>query len=679
MPKAYDAQRLTITHDPTQRLPFELGKLPKFDVSHILDGLVQAIKDLTGIDLSSFTSLFEGILGSIGLDLPALAELNPVTLLGQYGDWIAQLQDLLEGFPDDPGAVLAYIEGAIADALEGVPLLGDIVNALTGAGGGLPDLTSWAQQLLNGQSPLNALNLFGLVRPGNIPLIGVGHLGDTSPNLLTNPRFENAVSLNGSGVWTWDSSTGHAGAGSAKTVANGTGSRDLLSNAIAVTKGQKLACSCWVKWADVTSAGGTLPLQLGITAYLNGDAVGQPYLARHAASPTTSDWLQLSGTYTVPDGVDEVRVRLTVTPDATAGTVWFDDISAAKTGLLQTSLIADANGNGLPDVLDSLGADISTALTDLGTKVAQGDFQDLLGTLGGNLTAIGDRLASFLTPNSTLNASNIGTGQVADGFVPGIGSILDNLVTHIFNLPDAAGFTHTDAAAAISAQTAAITGISAQLQQIANDRTSGVAFGDDFERTANNLGSNWDVLYANGNGSVGTPNGHDASWLKSLGDNMFTARYNAQATSGDYQRVTVVLGSAPETPNLLGFPTGNPAWNHVCCRMSADKKTRVEARFGNGQVKIVRVVNLVETELNSGPCAAPGPGSSITIEAGKPGTARYFRALLNNSPVLDITEVGTASQLGAGYQWTGMGGRAGALLLTQSAPGRAKQWTAADQ
>lgn len=67
MPKAYDLQRLRITHDPTQRADFNTGKLPKLDFEKIFsdalgqvpqfieDTIYGIIADQTGIDLRTLS------------------------------------------------------------------------------------------------------------------------------------------------------------------------------------------------------------------------------------------------------------------------------------------------------------------------------------------------------------------------------------------------------------------------------------------------------------------------------------------------------------------------------------------------------------------------------------------------------------------------------------------------
>ncbi|MCB1287432.1 MAG: hypothetical protein KDB47_06995, partial [Mycobacterium sp.] len=69
MPKAFDRGQLRITHDPIQRIDTALPRTPSFDpASVVLTGLVEAIKDLTGIDLSSVEALIQS-LGEVVADV----------------------------------------------------------------------------------------------------------------------------------------------------------------------------------------------------------------------------------------------------------------------------------------------------------------------------------------------------------------------------------------------------------------------------------------------------------------------------------------------------------------------------------------------------------------------------------------------------------------------------------
>jgi hypothetical protein len=435
-----------------------------------------------------------------------------------------------------------------------------------------------------------------------------------------------------------------------------------------------------VKWSSAAGLG--TPIRLGVTTYLNNTVVSAPDVANLAASGTQATWQHLTGTYTVPAGVDAIRVRLTVLPSATAGSFWFDDISAKNAAnTLSTSLIADANGNGLPDILDGLDSQLGGVLSSLANTVNLTQWTSLLTGLSGgsgSLTDIINRLEGFLTGASTLNASNIGTGAVGDTFVPGLISAFDSLVNNFLGITGT-GWGRNDADHAIAANSATLLGLSHQVAQLQTVFTSGVTGGDEFERTASTLGADWDMGYGSGNGSWKT-NGHDAYWDKSgTGSRTSVGRFIPLTAQTDYMQTTATLGSAPEAPII---PPGTAAINRVTTRMSADKQNYVYADFGGGNVKIGSVVAGVQTELASGSLPANlGSATQIGIVAGKPGTARYFKATLNGGFALDVTEASATSMVGSSYRQGGFGGTAGAwlLALSQTAPGRLKSIVVGDQ
>lgn len=584
--------------------------------------------------------------------------------------------------PGPAGTQLSSWATKIMDAFQGININGGPGGVLSAITGGIGALVS---KLVNGGQPLNVLNLVGLIRQGNLGQIGTGQIGETARNLLVDPEFK---AFSATGAFTPDTVSGQT---AAKVVADGSGSKDLLSTPLVeVSEGQTVPIKADVRWQSVTATGS--PIRVGVTAYRYDDdtdtyeVVSQTDVITQAISPATSDWRTLSGEYVVPAGVDAIRHRLTLAPTATAGSgVWFTKAHLSKSGKIRLGLLADEDGNGLPDILDDIGGTLSTLGSQIAGKLASGDFAGLLNVLGGsfgsNLSAVGERLDDMLHSGSTVDANQIGgAGSIGDSFVPGLGQIRAGIVNALTRLgvPTA---SQADTTAALEAQTAAVTGMAAQLAQIQADRTSGVTAGDDFERTGSTAGSNWSFSRLSGSGgSVGTPNGHDLSFQKSgIAEALVIGYYLPTQSTTTQEYSSVVLGSAPEDPNLFGVPTGTPAYDIVSVRMSSDKLTRIDAWFGNDECIIYRWISGTPTELNRGPCPTPGPGSTLTIQAGKPGTARYFKALVNNSQVLDVTEVGVASQLGAGYQNIGGGGKYGTMILTQSAPGRWKQWTGGDQ
>jgi hypothetical protein len=549
---------------------------------------------------------------------------------------------------------------------------------------------------LGPDSPIPAFNLFGLLRPGNIGLIGSGQIGNISPEQLDNPDFEGDI--DGGGEFSIDPAKApYDNIGqSIKVVADGT-LKELLSNngrPIDVDTGQKIRVRVYAAWQNLVATGS--PIRLGVTAYNGSSVTAQPDIVLRAASPTTSDWVKMEGEWTVPANVTAARLRIGVAPTATSGNVHFSRSSFRTLPGLRHSLIVDENGNGLPDILDGIAADINSAIQGLLGKVGIGDFDELINTLGGSfgssLGAVADRLEDMLTPESPLNGGNV-ISDIADAVLPGVRTTLNNLVKNLFRVPnndDGSDFTHDDAGMALAAMSDTLASLGAKVSQLEVTYTSGVADGDDFERTANNLGTRYLVYYSSGSGSIGTPDGHNASWQASgFGDREFVAILNDGniRSATDYQRVLLVLGSK------AGSYFGMHGYNDIWCRISDDTTslaniTGIRYRVGaNGSLSITRFLAGNGVVLNSYPAGsivAPGPGAILGGEAGRPGVnSRQFKLLIGSNAVIDLPEVGTASMVGGAYRRWGFGGRATAQLLPlpvgQQGPGALRQWNVMDQ
>lgn len=130
-------------------------------------------------------------------------------------------------------------------------------------------------------------------------------------------------------TWVQDNSQGHYALGSAKVTANEV-AQELLSNRISVTPGEAIDFSTWVKWSSLVVTNGQGGITLGAVAYLDGEEVSRPVFGQVSYPDWTThtssgpNFVELTGSWTVPDGVDEIRVRLGLTTQAHSGSVWFD-------------------------------------------------------------------------------------------------------------------------------------------------------------------------------------------------------------------------------------------------------------------------------------------------------------------------------------------------------------------
>jgi hypothetical protein len=310
MPRAVDPSLpgggLPVTHSPLNRIPFQ-KIVPPVNFATILEQfaedlpnqleqlIIPAIKDLTGIDLSGLIPLFESFEGQLGLSLP-------------------DLTNMLAGL--DFSSPEAFWQSLVAAFIEFV-------------------------DFLTADSPINVANLFGMIPDSLIGLIPYSHVGDAQPNLLTAPTFDDPENIEGAGIWMHDPTVGRTELGSVKVIANGTDLR-LVSNTIPVTPAQQMSFSTFVCWTGLAFTG--TPLKLQLVRYLNHAVIGIDDIAA-PSSPGASQtsFVALSGSYTVPPvdeddptpACDEIRVQFFVSHTATAGTIWFDDAEAKKTGLLQ--------------------------------------------------------------------------------------------------------------------------------------------------------------------------------------------------------------------------------------------------------------------------------------------------------------------------------------------------------
>lgn len=364
----------------------------------ILQGLAGFVDDIPILNqlVAALTGGSGGLteLTSWANDIPILGDIV-AAITGIVGGGLPDLEGffgtLLGAFDgidlNNPGAILA----AIAEAVEDVPILGDIVAAITGSAGGIGDLEGFFTDLLglfgnptglgsglpelgdlasipilgplinslvNGGQPVNALNVFGQLPEFLFGLIPASAIGSQSPNLLNNGGFDGLISMDGDGVWVWDDTTGRTTNGAARTTGDGS-LKALLSNAVSVAEGQQLSVSVWAKTASYVGSG--TPLRVGVRTYLGGAQVSTTMIASIAGPGST--WTELSGNFTVPAGVDQVRLRLVVDTGATGGQVWFDDASLTKPGNGPFDGLLDLFGLGALD--DLFGLDFESIWTDL--------------------------------------------------------------------------------------------------------------------------------------------------------------------------------------------------------------------------------------------------------------------------------------------------------------------------
>ncbi|WAC54969.1 hypothetical protein [Gordonia sp. SL306] len=304
---------------------------------------------------------------------------------------------------------------------------GELVNVFEG------DYTGDDAALLAIQSAVGTLRSLagGLIDPSRIPQLFLSQLSNaSSPNLLSGfGDFGSAATIvDGGTVWTWDASQGRTAPGSTRTTADGT-LHVLNSEAVAASEGQALAVEAYAKWSGIASTGTAFLLQ--VRAFNGPTLVSTTTIGDPISSPAASGgWSQLHGTFTVPAGVDSVKVQLAVAAAVTAGTVWFDDVSLRKTA---TSLPQD----WITDLPDSLG-DLWTGLTNLVNQALTAlgitptgsildKILDLADELGDWLDSTEDQAANLddLIGNLLANPSTV-IGALPQSLVSGLSTALSN-------------------------------------------------------------------------------------------------------------------------------------------------------------------------------------------------------------------------------------------------------------
>ncbi|MGC5027070.1 hypothetical protein ACLQ3K_20165 [Tsukamurella sp. DT100] len=341
MPASFEMRGTAVTHDPNLRLDSSLGKLPAFDPIKLLEGFIDM-----------FIEVME--------DIPILGDLVKVLkeLLDTNGNGHLELEDLL-GLLTGRGILDGL--AALFGGNNGLPF-GDIFAGLQQMFGGLTPGGKFDAAELIGDLPMAIVNtLRGLISAvfdlGLLRITPNMIFGGNSDNLLLASDFKAAESMVVGDGWFWDGVEGRTAPGSAKATASGN-RLVQLSNLVRVEEGQKIDVAGWVKWSGVAGSGDAFRVECQC---YNGASSAASMPVGVISSPAASGgWQQINGQVTIPSGVDGVRVRIAVEAAVTAGSVWWDDVTAVRVGTMPqnfiTNLIPDLAGlsSFIQDVIDSI-------------------------------------------------------------------------------------------------------------------------------------------------------------------------------------------------------------------------------------------------------------------------------------------------------------------------------------
>jgi hypothetical protein len=507
-----------------------------------------------------------------------------------------------------------------------------------------------------------------------MPLVAVGSVGQTTPNLLANPSFNTSISTDAAG-FSYDSTVSHTadGTGSLKTACSGT-TKDAVSDPpIPVAAGQQLACSVWTQWSGVTGTGPCF--QLTVRAYLSNNLVGSTIM-QTVTNPTASGaWTQLSGTYTTPQtGVDSIRLDLQVLPGATAGTVWFDDGSVTKVQLFSETWTAGLTG------------DINNLTTGVDARALQTDVVSLVNALGTGsyssipaaLSDINSRLQNLLVAGTfdaeqlfnvanmpMLSINSVPTSQLGTYNIADLGGLTDYVTNALVGLVGA--FAGTTPAQANSSMQSLYSNMLNNTQSIlalqsTNTATnnSGVTVVIDFANYPNGpLPASFTTTYSYPSGGSGSSllgiSGGVAGWfpLNNDGPRRAVSVYNVAPTNTDFQIVRGAMASAPGTHCQSGYPMiyaigrvdsytnpQNYVWARAYCTGFLTYKCDVGCTVAG-----------VDTLFQSG---IPLTWSTnIGLVVGANGNPRQYQVFSGTQLVATVTEAGTTSLYGPGYRYWG--------------------------
>ena len=408
-------------------------------------GFTIVINNLT----STLTVTSIALSGGISPTVTVARKIN-TDLIPRLGvDWLTDIEDWARRIVVEPMiGVLTTASGINLSAL-GIDLtkLSSLNNALGALG-------VWANRLLTQASKIPVANLIGIIPNALLGNIPVANIADTSPNLLTQGAFGSSTTIAESDGWTWDAAETTSGSGGAAKLSVGTTPklRELFSQqAIPVTTGNQLTLSAYVKTSGLTITEAS-PISLSLIPFVGTarlTASGQPVTVTAVSTGINNAWTKITGTYTVPAGVTSVIVRLAVTAGASAGTVWFDDVSLTKSGLLRQNLV-DRLIDGWNNLWDGLlGNPIGTTVgrtVDSLFQAANSLWQNAQNTAF-NLVTLGSNLLN----NAAGVIGNIG-GVLMDG-VKSIGQFLTGLWNGLTGNP---GNTTAKTVDQVAAQTASL-------------------------------------------------------------------------------------------------------------------------------------------------------------------------------------------------------------------------------
>jgi hypothetical protein len=640
VPRAIDFNRLTITHDPTQRQDLALPTFPPITIEQLLENWQKVLKQFTGIDLSGLDGglkLFVEFIGGLfNIDFSDLANLpSPEDAWAQIaakifsvtGVNIASWPAFLASLDDGAGIDLPVVPRLVA-ALEGIPWEsgdpGAILRAILSAG----------VQLVRGVIP-----------EWMLPPTNIGRITGELPNLVADGEFLiPPVGESGPPVGAWF----RDGAGGRASLVGAGVPSELRVQPVAVAPGQKYQPLAVVSCESATGAAGSV--QLVVVEWNDIDLYPTNIRVIASWQPSGTKAAQpITGTYVVPAGVRYAGLGIVTTEGFTGGTLRVHKVDGPSTGLLEMSWTKN-----LEKRWEQSAKLMGIVDTDLDGDV---DLVDVWNTLwAGHLKPLG------WVPTVAQD--------VIDGIYNGFanfGELLDldrprtDALDVIYNLLGI-GVSNKTSLAALEAEIRLL-------------KSAGNTIAAPFDGAAGGMPSGtWGVFrsWGGGSGDIVYDGKGNAVWSRSGGSTR--GRFYRHLTSGSPTQISknscVVTGVLASDPPDTGSDPA--AWTYLGFSVSGGSEVSYgQLRIGRSKIAIEAVVAGVLTTLVESVTINPRPGQVFAVYRGETGetNAHKYVVTQNGNPVEWTTgntyfvDAGSTIKTGSGFRGTGIGMQAGSRTV----------------
>lgn len=430
--------------DPVEAVKYLLTNVLGI-ASYTLDGALQFGGTLISDALGAVGAFFENIRDFFGFDLRNFAEgaLTPIYMAALFLD---RIEEALLSWVKTLvlGGSASLVEWAQANIL--VPVIG---NFLTGLkidwrtlgystvedllNAGWSSLSQIAGKLLTSLTQIPANLISGVLPPGILGTVPVSSIADVSQNLLAQGAFADGISVEANDGWIWDGTENATGTGgSVKVTVSPAKNRYLYARqAVPVAVGDRLIVNATIKtYGLLMNNPGNTPISISIIPYA-GSTQASSAIQIGSASGPSSGWTTIGNSKTSPYSVTDstwtsIIVQLKVDSGTYSGTVWWDDITVAKTGTLLQGNVDSLNTawnqviGGLKNTGQSTtgldwtslyeAAHTARQQADYGYNYSTGTNQTLFGSpTGGSTFYSPQSLISSLFSVSADGANSIGT------------------------------------------------------------------------------------------------------------------------------------------------------------------------------------------------------------------------------------------------------------------------------